>query len=151
MPGLRETHILDRGHYENRGKLVGRETPEVLTPFPNDAPKNRLGLAKWLTSSDHPLLARVTINRYWQMIFGRGLVSTSEDFGMQGKPPSHPELMDWLARDFINSGWNLHELLKKMVFPTHTGKRVGFQISQKRMILKIYFLVVLHHTDYLLK
>ena len=122
MPGLRETHILERGHYENHGKVVGRATPEVLTPFPTGAPENRLGLAQWLTSPDHPLLARVTVNRYWQMIFGRGLVSTSEDFGMQGKPPSHPKLLDWLARDFIKSGWNLHELLKKMVL-SHTYRQ----------------------------
>ena len=76
----------------------------------------------WLTASDHPLLARVTVNRYWQMIFGRGLVSTSEDFGMQGKPPTHPKLLDWLARDFINSGWNLHHLMKKMVL-SHTYRQ----------------------------
>jgi hypothetical protein len=122
MSGLRETHILDRGHYENRGKVVNRATPDVLTPFPDGAPNDRLGLARWLTSSDHPLLARVTVNRYWQMIFGRGLVSTSEDFGMQGKPPSHPELLDWLSRDFVNSGWNLHHLLKKMVL-SHTYRQ----------------------------
>jgi hypothetical protein len=122
MSGLRETHILDRGHYENRGKVVNRATPDVLTPFPDGAPNDRLGLARWLNSSDHPLLARVTVNRYWQMIFGRGLVSTSEDFGMQGKPPSHPELLDWLSRDFVNSGWNLHHLLKKMVL-SHTYRQ----------------------------
>ena len=119
MPGLRETYILERGHYANRGKAVDRGTPEVLPAFPEREPANRLGLAKWLTSSDHPLMARVTVNRYWQMIFGRGLVSTSEDFGMQGKPPTHPELLDWLARDFVNSGWDLHHLIKKMVL-SHT-------------------------------
>ena len=122
MPGERETHILERGHYENRGKVVQRATPEVLTPFPQGVPSNRLGLAKWLTNEEHPLLARVTVNRYWQMIFGRGLVSTSEDFGMQGKPPTHPELLDWLARDFISSGWNVHHLLKKMVL-SHTYRQ----------------------------
>ena len=75
MPGLRETHVLERGLYSERGEVVKRATPRVLPPLPEDAPKNRLGLAKWLTSPDHPLLARVTVNRYWQMIFGRGLVS----------------------------------------------------------------------------
>ncbi|MBT5915326.1 MAG: DUF1553 domain-containing protein, partial [Opitutae bacterium] len=122
MPGLRETHILERGHYSNRGEVVGRASPAVLPTFPQGEPINRLGLAKWLTSSDHPLMARVTVNRYWQMIFGSGLVSTSEDFGMQGKPPTHPELLDWLARDFINSGWNMHHLLKKMVL-SHTYRQ----------------------------
>ncbi|MDG1324717.1 MAG: DUF1553 domain-containing protein [Opitutales bacterium] len=122
MPGLRETHILDRGHYENRGEVVNRATPAVLTPIQEDAPLDRLGLARWLTSSDHPLLARVTVNRYWQMIFGQGLVSTSEDFGMQGKPPTHPDLLDWLARDFVHSGWDLHHLLKKMVL-SHTYRQ----------------------------
>ena len=122
MPGERETHLLNRGHYENRGEVVRRTTPKVLPPFPVDAPKNRLGLAQWLTSDDHPLLARVTVNRYWQMIFGRGLVSTSEDFGMQGKPSTHPKLLDWLARDFIHSGWDLHQLLRKMVL-SHTYRQ----------------------------
>ena len=122
MPGIRETHILERGHYENRGEVVDRSTPKVLPPLPEAAPKNRLGLAEWLTSDNHPLLARVTVNRYWQMIFGRGLVATSEDFGLQGKPPTHPELLDWLARDFVNAEWNLHHLLKKMVL-SHTYRQ----------------------------
>ena len=122
MPGLRETHILERGHYANRGKVVERASPAVLPAFPPSEPLNRLGLAKWLTTSDHPLMARVTVNRYWQMIFGQGLVFTSEDFGMQGKPPTHPDLLDWLARDFVNSGWDLHHLLKKMVL-SHTYRQ----------------------------
>jgi hypothetical protein len=122
MPGLRETHILERGHYANRGQVVNRASPEILPPFPEGEPVNRLGLARWLTSADHPLMARVTVNRYWQMIFGQGLVSTSEDFGLQGKPPSHPDLLDWLARDFISSGWDLHHLLKKMVL-SHTYRQ----------------------------
>ena len=121
-PGIRETHILERGHYENRGEVVDRSTPKVLPPLPEAAPKNRLGLAEWLTSDNHPLLARVTVNRYWQMIFGRGLVATSEDFGLQGKPPTHPELLDWLAWDFVNAEWNLHHLLKKMVL-SHTYRQ----------------------------
>ncbi|MBT5716204.1 MAG: DUF1549 domain-containing protein, partial [Opitutae bacterium] len=122
MPGLRETHILERGHYANRGEVVGRASPAVLPTFPQGEPTNRLGLAKWLTSPDHPLMARVTVNRYWQMIFGQGLVSTSEDFGMQGTPPTHPNLLDWLARDFVHYGWDLHHLLKKMVL-SHTYRQ----------------------------
>ena len=133
MSGLRETHILERGHYENRGEVVDRATPEVLTPFPQGAPINRMGLAKWLTASDHPLLARVTVNRYWQMIFGRGLVSTSEDFGMQGKPPTHPELLDWLARDFIDSGWNLRHLLKKMVLSATYRQKSQFTPATREL------------------
>ena len=130
MPGLRETHILERGHYENRGRVVNRETPKVLTPFPKGVRMDRMGLAKvaHLLQIIH-FFARVTVNRYWQMIFGRGLVSTSEDFGLQGKPPSHPELLDWLARDFVSSGWNLHHLLKKMVL-SHTYRQ-NSRISQR--------------------
>ena len=115
MPDKRETHILNRGLYSDRGEVVERETPAVLPDFPIQYQNNRLGLAQWLTHEDHPLFARVTVNRYWQMIFGRGLVSTSEDFGSQGKPPTHPELLNWLARDFVSSGWDLHHLIKKMV------------------------------------
>ena len=115
MPGNRVTHILNRGLYSDRKEVVTAQKPGFL-PVGKDAIKeNRLELARWLTSPDHPLLARVTVNRYWQMIFGRGLVSTSEDFGSQGKPPTHPELLDWLARDFIDSGWDLRHLIKKMV------------------------------------
>ena len=140
MPGLRETHILERGHYANRGEIVNRASPEILPLFPKDQPVNRLGLAKWLTAPDHPLLARVTVNRYWQMIFGKGLVSTSEDFGMQGKPPTHPKLLDWLARDFVDSGWDLHELLKKMVL-SHTYRQkskilpIAQQIDPENVLL----------------
>jgi hypothetical protein len=115
MPGNRETHILNRGLYSDRKEVVTAETPDFLPGKGKATKKDRLGLARWLTSSDHPLLARVTVNRYWQMIYGRGLVSTSEDFGSQGKPPTHPELLDWLARDFIDSGWDLRHLFKKMV------------------------------------
>ena len=133
MPRVRETHILERGHYENRGRLVNRATPEVLPPFPEKAPSDRLGLAQWLTSDDHPLLARVTVNRYWQMIFGRGLVATSEDFGLQGKPPTHPDLLDWLARDLVHANWNLHHLLKKMVL-SHTYRQESkiLPLTQKK-------------------
>ena len=115
MPEPRKTYILDRGLYSEPSEEVFRETPAALPPLNENYPQDRLGLAKWLTEKDHPLFARVTVNRYWQMIFGQGLVSTSEDFGSQGKPPSHPELLDWLARDFISSGWNLHHLFTQMV------------------------------------
>lgn len=111
-PEPHQTYLLDRGHYENRGDPVSADTPHFLPPMPDGAPKNRLGLAKWTVSPENPLTARVTVNRYWQMMFGRGLVATSEDFGAQGQLPTHPELLDWLARQFIDSGWDLQNLLK---------------------------------------
>jgi|TARA_B100000959_G_scaffold217826_1_gene229826 hypothetical protein len=115
MPGNRATHLLNRGLYSDRKAIVTADTPAILPPFPEKLPRNRLGLAQWLTGPDHPLFARVSVNRYWQMVFGRGFVSTPEDFSSQGNPPTHPELLDWLARDFVNSGWDLRRMFKKMV------------------------------------
>jgi len=115
LPQPRETHILDRGVYDARQERVWPGTPAALPPLPEGAPKNRLGLARWLTSPDHPLTARVAVNRYWQLLFGRGLVVTTEDFGSQGSLPTHPDLLDWLAKRFIDSGWDMKQLLKTMV------------------------------------
>ena len=117
-PAPRPTYLLARGRYDapkNDQTRVTRATPAVLPPFAGNAPRNRLGLAQWLTDPNHPLTARVAVNRYWQLLFGRGIVSTPENFGVQGAEPTHPELLDWLARDFVNSGWNTKALLKKMV------------------------------------
>lgn len=111
----RQTYILGMGLYNEYLEPVEVGTPESVLPYPEDYPKNRLGLAKWLTNKDNPLTARVTINRYWQMIFGVGLVKTTEDFGIQGDLPSHPELLDWLAAEFIESGWDLRHMIKLMV------------------------------------
>lgn len=111
----RQSYILDRGAYTNRGEPVSPATPEWLNAFPEDAPANRLGLARWTVDPANPLTARVTVNRYWQMLFGTGLVSTSEDFGSQGRPPTHPQLLDWLARDFTNHEWDVRHLLKQIV------------------------------------
>ncbi|MFT5189941.1 MAG: hypothetical protein ACI9DF_003526 [Verrucomicrobiales bacterium] len=109
------TSIRIRGAYDAHGELVSRGTPEAFPAMPDAYPKNRLGLARWLVDGNHPLTARVTVNRYWQLLFGRGLVSTAEDFGAQGSLPSHPELLDWLAVDFVEHGWDVQHLLRKIV------------------------------------
>ena len=115
MPEPRPAFILNRGAYDQRGEPVTADVPAVLPPLPDEAPTNRLGLAQWLLADDQPLTARVTVNRYWQMLFGQGLVRTPEDFGAQGALPTHPELLDWLARDFMNHDWDLRRLLRQMV------------------------------------
>ena len=112
LPVPKETHILARGQYDHPGDAVTMDTPHALPPFPKDAPRNRLGLARWLCDTKHPLTSRVAVNRYWQIFFGRGIVETQEDFGVQGKPPTHPELLDYLARSFMDSGWDLKGLCR---------------------------------------
>ena len=115
LPQPRPTHVLRRGAYDAPGEEVGPDTPASIFPFPGDWPRNRLGLARWLVDDRNPLVARVTVNRFWQLFFGRGLVATAEDFGSQGQPPTHPELLDWLARHFIDSGWNVKALCRLIV------------------------------------
>lgn len=118
LPAPRPAFLLARGRYDapkTDATRVARVTPAILPAFPAGAPRNRLGLAEWLTAPQNPLTARVAVNHFWQMLFGRGLVATPENFGVQGAPPTHPELLDWLARDFINSGWDTKALLKKIV------------------------------------
>jgi hypothetical protein len=114
LPQPKKAYVLKRGAYDAHGDEVTADTPRALPPFPKDAPRNRLGLAQWLLDPEHPLMARVTVNRLWQTMFGRGLVETSENFGTQGAQPSHPELLDWLARDFIASGWDVKHVLKEI-------------------------------------
>jgi len=111
----RETFILIRGAYDKKGEKVERGVPSVLPPLPEGVPNNRLGLAKWLTSPNHPLTSRVIVNRYWQQFFGNGIVKTAEDFGAQGTWPTHPELLDWLSTEFIRTGWNVKQMHKLMV------------------------------------
>jgi hypothetical protein len=111
----RPTFVLERGQYDRPQELVGPNTPAALPPLPALAPHNRLGLARWLVSPEHPLTARVTVNRLWQQLFGTGLVRTSEDFGLQGERPSHPELLDWLAAELVQNGWDLQHMLRLMV------------------------------------
>ncbi|MBC8355834.1 MAG: DUF1553 domain-containing protein [Planctomycetes bacterium] len=114
--GQRDTFILNRGAYAApTDRKVTQGTPAILPPMASDAPTNRLGLARWLFQPDHPLTARVAVNRYWQMLFGTGLVVTPEDFGSQGDYPSHPELLDWLAVDFRESGWDVKRMIKQLV------------------------------------
>ena len=115
LPTPRPTHLLARGSYDAPGERVERDTPASLPPFPADQPRNRLGLARWLTSLTHPLAARVVVNRVWKMHFGRGLVATPEDFGSQGRLPTHPELLDWLAARFVRDGWDLKALHRRIV------------------------------------
>jgi hypothetical protein len=115
MSSPRETFLLVRGQYDKRGEKVSAGVPACLPPLTAGAPANRLGLAQWLVDPAHPLTARVTVNRFWQMLFGTGLVKTSEDFGSQGERPSHPELLDWLAVEFRESGWDVKHLLRLMV------------------------------------
>jgi len=110
----RVTHIHIRGNFLNHGDAVTPGVPAVLSPLPSGQPLNRLGLARWLVDENNPLVARVTVNRFWEQYFGRGLVSTSEDFGTQGERPSHPELLDWLATEFIRQSWDvkaMHRLI----------------------------------------
>jgi cytochrome c553 len=111
----RATHVAIKGNFRNPGEAVARGVPGVLPDLPPDAPRNRLGLARWLASPANPLTARVVVNRAWERLFGRGLVATSEDFGVRGDPPSHPELLDWLALDFLASGGSFKSLARRIV------------------------------------
>lgn len=122
MAKPRDTFILTRGIYNKPGPKVSAGVPVSLRAFPKGAPKNRAGLAKWLTAKDNPLMARVTVNRLWSMFFGIGIVKTAEDFGVQGEFPKHPELLDWLAAEFIESGWDVKHLLE-LILTSETYQR----------------------------
>ncbi len=111
----RQTRILNRGVYDQPGDTVDPGVPAALPPLPEDYPANRLGFAQWLVSRENPLTARVVVNRLWRDLFGTGLVKTTEDFGVQGERPSHPELLDWLAVEFMDSGWDLQHVLGLML------------------------------------
>src|SRR5205823_550884 len=107
--------ILVRGEYDKRRDPVKAATPAALPPMAADLPRNRLGLAQWLLRPEQPLTARVTVNRFWQEVFGTGLVRTAGDFGVTGEVPSHPELLDWLAVEFRESGWDVKKFFKRIV------------------------------------
>jgi hypothetical protein len=132
--GLRSTYVLERGNYDSHGVEVDFNTPKAIAPFdPNRFEKNRLGLAQWLLSDENPLTARVFVNRIWQEIFGRGIVATPGDFGMQGELPSNIELLDYLANDFKNSDWDIKRLVKKIVLSA--TYRQSSEVSDKHLRL----------------
>lgn len=115
MSPPRQAFVLKRGQYDQRGDKVDPGVPAILSKLPKDAAANRLGLARWLVDPANPLTARVAVNRWWALHFGTGLVETVEDFGLQGELPSHPELLDWLASEFVRSGWNVKAMQKLIV------------------------------------
>jgi len=129
----RETYMLDRGMYDAPTEQVFPGTPASVLALADELPDNRLGLAHWLFDEKNPLTARVAVNRYWQLIFGRGIVATPDDFGSQGDLPTHPELLDWLAVDFVESGWKIKPLIKKMVMSATYRQKV--EVNQKMLEL----------------
>ncbi|HMC63731.1 MAG TPA: DUF1553 domain-containing protein [Gemmataceae bacterium] len=124
-------HVLFRGEYDKRRDAVKPDTPKALPAMPTDLPRNRLGFAKWLLSPDHPLTARVTVNRFWQEVFGTGIVRTAGDFGIMGEQPSHPELLDWLAVEFRESSWDMKKFFKLLV-TSATYRQAAITTAEKR-------------------
>ena len=129
MPKPRETHILLRGSYDQPGESVSPGVPAILPRMPEDLPRNRLGLARWIVDPSNPLTARVAVNRFWQMYFGTGLVKTVDDFGSQGEPPSHPELLDWLATEFVRTGWDV-KALQQMIVTSATYRQASMPLRR---------------------
>jgi hypothetical protein len=130
-PEKRETRMLNRGLYNQALDVVEAATPGALPPMPEDSRRNRLGLARWLVSDQNPLTSRVFVNRQWALFFGQGLVATPEDFGTQGKRPSHPELLDWLADEFKRTGWNIKRLQRLIV--SSATYRQSSRVSEARL------------------
>jgi hypothetical protein len=130
MPQRKKTHVLLRGNYDAFGEEVFPNTPETILAFPKELPKNRYGLAQWLTHEDNPLTARVAVNRLWQNFFGTGLVKTTEDFGNQGELPSHLDLLDWLAVTFRESGWDIKQL--KLIVMSATYRQASQSTKEAR-------------------
>lgn len=129
----RQAFVLERGQYTEKRDPVSSSIPEWISPSPENMEENRLGLAKWLVKKDHPLTARVTVNRFWQHFFGTGIVKTSEDFGIQGERPVHPELLDWLAVDFIENDWNIKRM-HKMIVMSATYQQSSRVTPDKRLV-----------------
>ncbi len=134
-PGLRDSYVLNRGAYDqpDTSEALRPRTLETLPPMDPAWPRNRLGLAQWIVDPSNPLTARVAVNRYWQMYFGTGLVKTAEDFGSQGESPSHPELLDWLASAFVDSGWKVKAMQKLIVMSSsyRQSSRVTEELLEK--------------------
>ena len=105
------TNIRIRGSFLSKGDKVCAGVPGSLNPLPEDVMPNRLGLAEWLVSEDNPLTARVAVNRFWEVLFGRGIVETTEDLGTKGEPPTHPDLLDWLATEFMQQEWSMKKMI----------------------------------------
>ncbi|WP_345322897.1 DUF1553 domain-containing protein [Novipirellula rosea] len=124
-------NILMRGEYDNVGESVAAAPPAVLHAMPADAPANRLGLAQWVVDPANPLTSRVTVNRFWQQVFGQGIVVTPEDFGVMGAPPTHPELIDWLAVDFVTNGWDVKRFFKQILLSA-TYRQAAITTAEKR-------------------
>jgi hypothetical protein len=136
----RSAHILIRGEYDKKGEAVGPGVPSVLPPLPASEVTNRLTFANWLISPSHPLTARVTVNRFWQQVFGVGLVKTAEDFGSKGEWPSHPELLDWMASEFVESGWDVKKFMRMLVTSavyrqSSGGSRQSFEQDPENRLL----------------
>lgn len=123
MEEPRATHVLARGAYDAPQERVYPNTPTAILDFPADYPQNRLGLAQWLFHEDHPLTSRVAVNRLWHMFFGQGIVKTPEDFGSQGALPSHPDLLDWMAIAFRESGWDTKAMIKDIALSSTYRQR----------------------------
>ncbi len=122
LPEPKPAYRLDRGLYDARAEQVGNDVPAFLGGLPEGAPRNRLGVARWLLARDHPLTSRTAVNRFWQACFGRGLVETAEDFGSQSTKPTYPRLLDWLSANFMDSGWDVKELMRTIV-TSHTYRQ----------------------------
>ncbi len=142
MEQPRETYMLVRGQYDKKTDKIGPATPASLPPLTADQPANRLGLARWLVSPTQPLTARVTVNRYWQMYFGNGLVKTVDNFGTQGDWPTHPELLDWLATEFVRTGWDVKGFQKLIVMSatyrqdSHAPRSLYDQDPENRLLAR---------------
>src|SRR5207302_5337491 len=142
MSKPRDTFVLGRGQYDNKGEKVAPGVPSFLPPMSGDLPPNRLGLAKWILDSSNPLTARVVVNQYWQQYLGTGIVKTAEDFGSQGEPPSHTELLDWLATEFVRSRWDIKAMQRLIVTSatyrqsSHTSRELIERDPENRLLAR---------------